>query len=69
MIDNAELCLTIGDDYMAIPLSETQMSVIANILGLSIDMSTNGIWCRSDESLKNLLNMKTNPLQLKEIKQ
>lgn len=70
MIESAELCLTFDDDeYIALSLTETQMALIANILGLSYDWKSKGFWCRSDESLNKLLDMKTNPLKLKEVNQ
>lgn len=68
MIDweGAELCYYYNGESHGIDLSDTQFAVIAKILGLEInpDGSVN---CFSDETLKQLLNLKSNPLRLQEI--
>lgn len=68
MIDweGAELCYYYNDESHGIDLSNTQFAIIAKILGLEInpDGSVN---CFSDEALKRLANMDSNPLKLKKI--
>lgn len=68
MIESAELCLDLNNgEYIALSLTDTQMTLVADILGLSYDLASKGFWCRSDESIKKLYDMKTNPLQLKAV--
>lgn len=68
MIDweGAELCYYYNGESHGIDLSDTQFAIVAKILGLEInhDGSVN---CFSDETLKRMTGMDSNPLKLKKI--
>lgn len=65
MIDweGAELCYYFNGCSHAVSLSDTQFAIVAKILGLEI-REDGAIRCFSDETLKQLLQMKGNPLKL-----
>lgn len=66
MIDweGAELCYYFNGESHSVDLTDTQFAVIAKILGLEI-LQDGTIQCFSDNTLKQLIHMKGNPLQLK----
>lgn len=66
MIDweGAELCYYFNGESHGIDLSDLQFAVIAKILGLEI-REDGAIRCFSDETLKQFIEMKGNPLKLK----
>ena len=53
-----------GDSY-TLPLSSAQTAIIIKILGLSKDGDDGDIACYSDETLKQFLKFKGNPLRLR----
>lgn len=57
---------TKNGDTINIPLSDMQTAIVIKILGLKIQ-NENSITCYSDEQLKRFLNLKSNPLKLKEL--
>lgn len=60
--EGAELSYYCNGESYAIPLSDMQFITVAKILGLNINGES--ISCFSDESLKSLYEMKSNPLKL-----
>lgn len=66
MIDweGAELCYYFNGESHSVDLTDTQFAVIAKILGLEI-LQDGTIQCFSDNTLKQLIHMKGNPLRLK----
>lgn len=65
MIDweGAELCYYINGESHSVSLSNIQFAVIAKILGLEF-REDGAMRCFSDETLKQLLQMKGNPFKL-----
>lgn len=65
MIDweGAELCYYFNGESHAIDLSNVQFAIVAKILGLEI-REDGAVRCFSDESLKQFMKMKSNPLNL-----
>lgn len=56
-----------GNSY-SVPLSSVQTAIIIKILGLSKDYDDDDeMSCYSDETLKQFLKFKGNPLRLKEV--
>ena len=66
MIDweGAELCYYVNGESREIALSDVQFAIVVKILGLQIN-GEKSISCFSDETLKQFLKMKGNPLNLK----
>lgn len=66
MIDweGAELCYYFNGESHSVDLTDTQFAVITKILGLEIRQD-GAIQCFSDNTLKQLVHMKGNPLRLK----
>lgn len=66
MIDweGAELCYYLNGESYSVSLTNTQFAVVAKILGLE-SLANGSVLCFSDDSLKKLVKMKGNPLQLK----
>ena len=66
MIDweGAELCYYFNGESHSVDLTDTQFAVIAKILGLEI-LQDGTTQCFSDNTLKQLIHMKGNPLRLK----
>lgn len=62
--EGAELCYYINGESHSISLTDTQFAIIAKILGLEINQD-GSVNCFSDETLKNLANIDSNPLKLK----
>lgn len=60
--EGAELCYYIDGESNAISLTDTQFAIVAKILGLEI--TEDGVRAFSDDTLKKLFEMKSNPLQL-----
>lgn len=63
--EGAELCYYINGESHAISLTNTQFAIIGKILGLKI--TEDSISCFSDDTLKQLTQMKGNPLKLVEV--
>lgn len=63
--EGADLCYYYNGESYSIGLSNIQFSIIAKILGLKI--TPEGVVFFSDDTLKQLINMKGNPLHLQEI--
>lgn len=62
--EGAELCYYINGESHSISLTDTQFAITAKILGLEINQD-GSVNCFSDETLKNLTNIDSNPLKLK----
>lgn len=62
--EGAEICYYYNGESHSIDLSDTQFAIVAKILGLKI--TSNGVNCFSDETLKKITEMKGNPLKLEE---
>ncbi len=62
--EGAELCYYFNGESHSVDLTDTQFAVIAKILGLEI-LQDGTIQCFSDNTLKQLIHMKGNPLRLK----
>ena len=60
--EGAELCYYIDGESNAISLTDTQFAIVAKSLGLEI--TEDGVRAFSDDTLKRLFEMKSNPLQL-----
>ena len=60
--EGAELCYYYNGESHGIDLSDTQFAIVAKILGLEI--TEDGVRAFSDDTLKRLFEMKSNPLQL-----
>lgn len=68
MIDweGAELCYYYNGESHSIALSDIQFAIIIKMLGIECQ-NDGSIKCFSDETLKQFLNLKSNPLRLQEI--
>lgn len=65
-IENAEIGIdTINGDHFTVELSPTQLAIVCKILGFHFD-SNGEMTCFSDTSLKQIIDMKGNPLRLQE---
>ena len=64
--EGAELCYYYNGERHSIALSDTQFAVITKILGLEIQPN-GAINCFSDGTLKQLCEMKGNPLRLQQL--
>lgn len=62
--EGAELYYYYNEESHGFELSDAQFAIIAKILGLEVN-SNGEISCYSDETLKQFLEMKENPLRLK----
>ena len=62
--EGAELCYYHNGESHEISLSNIQFAIITKILGLEINQD-GSINCFSDETLKQLIKIKGNPLNLK----
>ena len=63
--EGAELCYYINGESNAVSLTDTQFAIIAKVLGLTIQ-ADGAFSCYSDDTLKQLVHMKGNPLRLRE---
>ena len=64
MWEGAELCVYINGESHSYPLTTMQVAVVGKILGLQITEDT--MSCYSDDTLRQLVQMKGNPLRLEE---
>lgn len=60
--EGAELCYYFDGESHSFDLSDVQFACIAKLLGLQLGRE--GVKCYSDETLKQFMNMKGNPLKL-----
>jgi len=63
--EGAEVCYYHNGESNSFSLSDTQFAIIVKILG--IELTTNGINCFSDETLKKFTTMDSNPLKFVKI--
>lgn len=56
-----------GGNSDTLSLSPMQLAIVIKILGLSLETETGDIACYSDETLKQMLKLKGNPLRLREV--
>lgn len=64
---NAEIFYYFNNESYSFSLSDTQFDVIATILGLQLNFD-GSIRCYSDESLKQVMEMDSNPFKLQKLK-
>ena len=68
VIAGVDLTMYFGDgNSNTISLSPTQTAIVIKILGLSLETYTGDMGCYSDETLKQMLKLKGNPLRLREV--
>ena len=68
IIAGAELTMYLGGGSSdTLSLSPMQLAIVIKILGLSLDPENGDIACYSDETLKQMLKLKGNPLRLREV--
>ena len=68
VIAGAELTMYLGGGNSdTLSLSPMQLAIVIKILGLSLETETGDIACYSDETLKQMLKLKGNPLRLIEV--
>ena len=56
-----------GGNSYTLSLSQVQTAIVIKILGLSLETETGDMAFYSDETLKQMLKFKGNPLRLKEV--
>lgn len=64
--EGAELCFYMNGESHAIGLSDTQFALIAKLLGMKYNYSNQEVSFFSDSTLKQIAEMKGNPLKLRE---
>jgi hypothetical protein len=62
--EGAELCVYFNGACREISLTNTQFAIVAKILGLELELDTDSVSCFSDETLKRLASLNSNPLKL-----
>ena len=68
IIEGVDLTMYFGNgDSYTLPLSPVQTAIIIKILGLAKDGNDGDMSYYTDESLKQFLKFKGNPLRLKEV--